>query len=185
MTTAEPRRHFKSTLIAIMVILAVIIGALSLIKRHLPQGGQQEAAIGQQIPDAELKKTGGETIKLSSIRARIIMLNFWASWCDACVAEMPSLIALREGFKDKGFEIAGINVEENPETAIPRTIQQYKITFPVFTDPEQKLVDLFDVHGLPMTVIINNKLKVLHIETGERDWNTPDFRAQLEKWLAE
>ena len=98
--------------------------------------------------------------------------------------EMPSIVQLRDAYKDKGFEVVGVNLDENSATVVPKAIKQLKIQFPIFQDPENKIAEYFDVHAIPLSVMLNKDRKILYIENGERNWNDQESRTQLEKWLA-
>src|SRR5579884_3429618 len=113
-----------------------------------------EIRVGSQLPDFTLKKFGAGEIKASELGSRVTLINFWATWCEPCVIELPSLVKLREKFKTKGFDVVAINVDENPDQVLPRAIQKYGLSFQVYLDPGQKLSDLFDVQNIPLTVVM-------------------------------
>ena len=121
--------------------------------------------------------------ELSDIKAKVILVNFWATWCEACMVEMPSIVQLRNEYKDKGFEVVGVNLDENFEAVVPKATKELGITFPVFSDVEGKITDYFDVHAIPLTVILGAGRKILFIENGDRNWNDQDIHHQLEQWL--
>jgi len=148
-------------------------------------GGAQSVRleVGAQIPDFTLQKHGGDLVKLSDIKAKVVLVNFWATWCSACVLEMPSLVKLRKDFADKGFEVIAINLDENQETVVPSAVKQLGIDFPVYMDPTERIMNALDVRGIPLTFVMDNSRKVLFLETGERDWNSAEFRKKLEAWL--
>lgn len=98
---------------------------------------------------------------------------------------MPSIVNLRKAYQDRGFEVLGINVDENPEKVLPKVLSEFKIDFPVYGDPEGKLSSLFDVHAIPFTVILNHQRKILLVQDGGQDWNSKAIRNQLERWLSE
>jgi peroxiredoxin len=99
--------------------------------------------------------------------------------------ELPSIIQARERYHAKGFEVIAIDVDENPQAVVPKVAAQLGMKFPIFADPDGALTDLFDVHAIPLTAVVDKSRKILYLEPGERDWNAADARAQLEKWLAE
>ena len=78
-------------------------------------------------------------------------------------------MALYQNYKNRGLEIAAINVDEHPEAVIPRMIRQFAIDFPVYTDPGGKAADIFDVHAIPLTVVLDKHRHVLMLESGEKD----------------
>jgi len=148
------------------------------------EGGTVAIEVGSVLPDFHLHAQGSSPIRVSSLKKKVLVINFWASWCDSCLVEMPSLVRLREGIKDTSFEVIGVNVDENPETVIPRLKEKLKISFPLYGDTDQKLSALFDVHAIPLTVIVDRDRKILHVEAGERDWNSQDIREKIVQWLS-
>ena len=112
-----------------------------------------------------------------------IVVDFWATWCEACMVEMPSILKLRQEFKPKGFDLVAVNVDENPNAVLPKTLKKLGIDFPVFIDEENKLGDLFQIQAIPLTVIIDKDRKVLYIEGGEKDWYSKEVRELMQGWL--
>lgn len=200
MTTppTTPRKSLIKAFLPVVIIILVVVGALYVIKAQMPQKlaatttveGQQAAApqgaqVGATLPDFQLTGiAGGKSAKLSEFHGGVTLVNFWATWCEACMEEMPSIVQLRDAYKDKGFEVVGVNLDENSATVVPKAIKQLKIQFPVFQDPENKIAEYFDVHAIPLSVVLNKDRKILYIENGERNWNDQESRTQLEKWLA-
>lgn len=187
-----PKSLLLKVLLPIGVIVALAVGGLYLIKnmsgRHSHSGsGAVEVRAGATLPDFELIRMAAgdarEKVLLSELGAKVYLINFWASWCEACLTEMPSIVELRKSFVDKGFEVLAINVDENPSAVVPPLASKLGMNFPVYLDPEQKLAELFDVHAIPLTVIIDKDRKILLVQSGEKNWNSSDIRYQLEQWL--
>jgi thiol-disulfide isomerase/thioredoxin len=176
--------------IPILLILGVAFAALSWIKSSLlPKGPQQTTTSsapvkGGQYPDFEVSEFQGKSKKISEIPAKVVLINFWATWCEACMVEMPSIVALRKAYAPRGLEVLAINVDEKPEAVLPPVLKKLGIDFTVYTDAEGKLADLFDVHAIPLTVVLNKDRKELFVQNGEYDWNSADFRAKMDEWLA-
>ncbi len=180
------------------VIVAVIVaGAVAglLVVRHWERSsgdrpasteslGAIELKVGAQVPDFPLTPLEGGARPYSSLGKRVVLVNFWASWCPPCLVELPSLVKLREAYASRGFEVVGVNVDDDPEKQIPRFREKMGLTFPLYRDADQRLSELFSVEALPLTVILDAERRVLHFETGDRDWNAPEVRDMLEGWLA-
>ena len=109
-------------------ILALVVTTLLVIKASVNRQGSAalservELAEGVQLPDMALTQLDGTQVMLSKLPHKIMMINFWATWCDSCIEEMPSLVKLRDQYASKGFEVLGINVDENPKKAAPPMI---------------------------------------------------------------
>lgn len=179
--------------VPIALILLMVVGGLYVVKSQFGKpangvaagpGGPAEIQLGKTLPDFELSQFQGKDLKASELGSKVMLVNFWATWCEACMVEMPSIIKLRNAYAAKGFEVVAVNVDQNPNAVLPRTIQKFAFGFPVYFDKDQKLSDLFNIEAIPLTVILDKDRKILLIENGERDWNGSDIRAQLERWLA-
>jgi thiol-disulfide isomerase/thioredoxin len=150
-----------------------------------PGAGPVDLAMGSQVPDFVVRQFGSnDWQKLSTITGKVTMINFWASWCEACIQEMPSILKLREGYQTKGLKLVAISLDEQPDKDVPRMLKKLKIDFPVYTDPEGKIAELFDVHAIPLTVILDSNRKILMIENAELDWDSESMHTKLEKWLS-
>lgn len=191
------RKPLAKVLAPIAIIVLVVVGALYVIKSQIPLKQQDSANsgevnapgtpadVGSVLPDFQLTPIGdGKSAKLSDFHSKVTLVNFWATWCEACMEEMPSLVALREAYKNKGLEVVGINLDQNASSVVPHAVKQFKIDFPVFQDPENKIADFFDVHAIPLSAVLTADRKILYIENGERNWNDQETRKLLDKWLA-
>ncbi|MCM2277616.1 MAG: redoxin family protein [Oligoflexia bacterium] len=187
MTTPQTNRLIK-ILAPVAFILSLALGGLFAVKSQLKRGAPESSAAhlseGAQLPDFTVPVFGGGKMTVSELKAKVVLVNFWASWCEACIVEMPSIIELRKSYKDRGLEVLAINVDEKPEAVVPRMTKQLGIDFPVYVDQDGALSELFDVHAIPLTVLIDANRKVLLIHNGERDWNSEEIRSKVERWIS-
>ena len=190
MTTpaSKQRNLWWKAFIPFLGIIVLLAAALTIVKSKLPQKRTTETSTaeiraGVTLAEFELTPFQGKSFNVSEIKSKILLINFWATWCEACMVEMPSILKLRERFKSQGFEVIAIDVDENPAAVLPRALKQLGIDFTVYTDPEQKLSDLFDVQAIPLTVIINRERKILLVENGERNWDDEEVHSLMNGWL--
>ncbi len=113
----------------------------------------------RQKADFTLTDLQGETWKLSDLRGKVVLVNFWATWCPPCRKEMPDLEALYNRFKDKGLVILAISDEEAEK--VQPFITERKITYPVMLDPGRKVNELFQVEGIPKSFVYNREGKLV------------------------
>ena len=190
MSEASHKTSIFKVILPVVVIVAVAVGALSYLKK---QAGVQSkhsatgmvAKEGSTLEDVEVTPFQGQKRRLSSFKGKIFIMNFWASWCSACVLEMPSIVRLWHEFRTEGLEVLAVNVDENPSAVVPRLTKKLEMDFPVLVDPENSLADIFDVHAIPTTVIFDKNRKILLIDSGERDWNSSEVKEQVKRWLSE
>ncbi|MFZ9594481.1 MAG: TlpA disulfide reductase family protein [Bdellovibrionia bacterium] len=179
-------------LVPLLGLLLMVIGGLQIIQLIYPPEGPSSARLSPSAPaedpsfdQLKLTQLDGSQVQLSRIPGKIFLINFWASWCDACMEEMPSIVALRNQFHDQGFEVLAIDVDEGAESIAPKVISQFSMPFPVFQDPNGDLAERFNVHAIPLTVIMRRNGKILLSRDGGHNWNSPAFHQQLTQWLRE
>lgn len=115
--------------------------------------------INDEAPDFELTSLTGETVKLSDYRGKMVMLNFWASWCPPCRVEMPHMETYYQEYKDeKNIEILAVNMttlERGSKEKVDEFVNKHGLTFPILMDEEGDVKDLYKVMVYPTTYIVN------------------------------
>lgn len=144
----------------------------------------QELKDRPSAPDFTLPDAGGRKVSLKDFRGKVVFLNFWATWCESCREEMPSMERLYREFKGKGLEIVAVNIKEKPQDALAFA-RELKLTYPVLLDPEGEVGLLYGAFGLPATYVIDRKGVALARMWGPADWHSPAarsfFRALVEQ----
>ena len=133
-------------------------------------------------PDFTLPDPGGKKVSLKDFRGKLVMLNFWATWCVPCREEMPTMERLYQEFKNKGFVIVAVDVKDKKTDALA-FIKELKLTFPVVFDPEGEVGLLYGAWGLPATYLIGPKGEGLARMWGPADWYSPGARALIQALL--
>jgi thiol-disulfide isomerase/thioredoxin len=137
-------------------------------------------------PDFSLEDIDGEQHALSDYRGKVIMLNFWATWCPPCRREIPSMESIYQELRDKGFVVLGINEFETPDHVFAYTGQLSVFpTFPILFDSDSKVSQLYGVKGLPTTLLVNRQGQVVYRAAGGRDFDHPEVRVIVSDLLAE
>jgi len=124
----------------------------------------------------------GEPVKLSDLKGKVIFLNFWATWCGPCRAEMPSMEAVYQKLKGRGFEILAVNIMESPETTAA-FMTQNALTFPAALDASGEISNRYGIQAIPTSFIIDKRGLLVSRVTGSLDWNTAGIIAALETLL--
>lgn len=114
----------------------------------------ESASVGSNAPDFELVNLENETVRLSELQGKIVVLNFWATWCEPCKIEMPFFEQLHQN-KSDNFEILGINFDE-PPPQVQQFVDEYNLHFPILLDPGGNIQKLYRVRGYPTTLIVDN-----------------------------
>ncbi len=123
--------------------------------------------------DFNLLDLSGNQASLSNYQGKVIMLNFWATWCPPCRNEMPSMESLYKKMKDKNFVIVAVNIQENSST-VKSFIQKNRYSFPVIIDEKGEVAAKYQIRVIPTTYIIDTKGKIAGVFTGSRDWDSDD-----------
>lgn len=126
----------------------------------------------------------GGTVSLADLRGRVVLLNFWASWCLECRPEMPAFERLHLDFGVQGFTVLGVNVREGTP-AIKRYAEELGLTFPLVLDPNAAITVSYGVIGLPSTFLIGRDGRAVARAIGPRDWGGTAARAFIQALLAE
>ena len=134
------------------------------------------------LPDFALPDPAGKKTALKDFRGKLVMLNFWASWCVPCREEMSAVERLYQEFQNKGFVILGVNVRDKREDAVA-VIKELNLTYPVVFDPTGRWVLAYGAWGLPNTYLIGPKGEGLARMQGHADWYSPGARALIQALL--
>jgi thiol-disulfide isomerase/thioredoxin len=133
---------------------------------------------GGPTPALSLKDLEGTAQPLQSFRGKVVVLNFWATWCEPCRAEMPSLNKLRQSFEGKPVVVLAVNVGEG-EGRIKEFLGKVPVEFPVLLDRDAAASKAWKVRMLPATFILDREGRIRYSHAGERDWDAPDVRAKV------
>ncbi len=126
-------------------------------------GLAKEEMLKGPAADFTLKNKAGGNTRLADLRGTAIMINFWASWCGPCRQELPILNNLYKQYKDMGFVILGVNIDNDPALA-DKLLKDIKVDFPILLDPENKVAENYKVDTMPSSVFIdrNGNARMLH-----------------------
>ncbi len=140
---------------------------------------------GETPPDFVLKDLKGEEVSLKRFRGKIVLLNFWATWCPPCRKEIPSMIKLYKRYNDKGLEIIGVNLDRMDKSGVEKFSSEYNITFPILLDPTGKIATLYGITALPATFILDRNGKIQERVAGGKDWSSEENLKIFETLLNE
>lgn len=121
--------------------------------------GSRVPTVGTPADEFRLTDLDGKTHSLSQYRGKVVLVNFWATWCKPCTTEMPAMQASFDKLREKGFVVLAINELED-EAKVRDHIKQYGHTFPVLMDRDNKVANQFGVFGLPVSVFIDQQGRV-------------------------
>jgi peroxiredoxin len=144
---------------AAFVVIALLIALVGLPAFDGWSMGSRVPTVGMQAEDFRLADLAGKEQSLSQYRGKIVLLNFWATWCKPCTTEMPAMQTVYDKLRDKGFVVLAVNELED-DAKVREHIKQYGHTFPVLMDRDNKVANQFGVFGLPVSVFIDQEGRV-------------------------
>ena len=125
---------------------------------------------------------GGNTV-LADYKGKVVLLNFWATWCRPCRAEMPGMETLWKTYKEQGLVIAAVSVDEGSRGRIETFSKLLDLSFPILLDPESKVSDLYKVSNMPTSFLIDRNGKIISRIVGTEEWASPEAIQLVEKLL--
>lgn len=125
----------------------------------------------KDAPGFTLPDPSGKPVRLESFKGKVVLLNFWASWCGPCVQEMPALMKLSDKFKDKDFVVVGVALDNREKDALA-AIHKFKISFPVLLDPKGIAAEPYAASALPTSYFLNRDGKIVGAVRGPRPWDS-------------
>jgi peroxiredoxin len=139
---------------------------------------------GSMAPDFTLKDLKGNSVTLSQLRGKVVFLNFWATWCPPCRAEMPAMERLNEVYGSQDFVMLAVNIEEDVE-AVKAFLKENPHSFSVLLDLEANAQNLYGVYRFPETFLIDKKGKIVERYLGAWDWSGVDFLKKINDLMKE
>jgi len=160
------------------LLIALVFGVFA--ASSLAAGGME----GQPAPDFALKSSTGENMRLSEYRGDVVMINFWATWCGPCRQEMPLLDELYSRYQRVGFNLLGVNIDDDSGRAMDM-IEDLGVNFPVLFDARKEVSKLYDVEAMPVTVIVDREGTVRYVHHGYKPGYEDMYLDQIRSLLRE
>ena len=139
---------------------------------------------GQVAPDFALKSSTGENLRLSEFRGDVVMINFWATWCGPCRQEMPLLDELYARYERVGFNLLGVNIDDDSRRAM-QMIEELGVSFPVLFDASKEVSKLYEVEAMPVTVLVDREGNVRYVHHGYKPGYEDKYLDQIRSLLRE
>lgn len=146
------KRTYNKTMLGLFALSFTCVLTSSLVWAM----GSRVPAVGTTAEDFRLVDLDGKSQSLSQYRGKVVLVNFWATWCKPCTTEMPAMQATYDKLRDKGFVVLAVNELED-DAKVREHIKQHGHTFPVLMDRDNTVANQFGVFGLPVSVFIDEK----------------------------
>ena len=133
---------------------------------------------GQLAPAFALPRLDGAPLSLAALRGRVVLLNFWATWCKPCEEEMPAMQRLASALAGTDFELLAVSVDQSPDE-----VRAYRdrlgLHFPILLDPEKRVASAYQSYRYPESYLIDRDGRILSRYIGPRDWDTAAYRDRI------
>jgi peroxiredoxin len=144
----------------------------------------QQKLVGQPVPDFKGTDLEGKSIGIADYKGKVVVLDFWATWCPPCMEMIPQIQELSAEYADKGAVVIGMNMDQpNALERVKKTVETKKLTFRQFMDPQGEVADQFKVTGIPCTVLVDGKGVIQWIHTGGGPGVKKDISEKIDKLL--
>jgi cytochrome c biogenesis protein CcmG/thiol:disulfide interchange protein DsbE len=145
----------------VMLLLPLIVFSLTAVS-----GEQRAPVVGQTAPQIAAVAVDGSPIDLDALRGNVVLINFWATWCPPCRAEMPAIEAAYQAYAAQGFEVIAVTNDQNPEL-VPLFLREFGLTFPAVLDRDNAINAAYRVNGLPTSLFIDRSGTVRAVHHGQ------------------
>lgn len=156
--------------IVAIVLLFSIITLTGCSRKEAPQ----PAAEGKSAPDFTVQDLVGKETRLSDLKGKVVLVNFWATWCPSCREEVPSMAALNQLMVGKPFQMLAISIDQGGKEAVEAYFQQANTFLPAYLDSNRGIGKMYDITGVPETFVIDRKGVIIKKVIGPLDWSAPE-----------
>ncbi len=165
-----------------LLVGAIVVLAAALV--WIVSGTLQERIVhaGDTAPDFKIVSDSGRTYTRKDFGGKILVLNFWASWCEPCVQEVPSLTQFQRELGPDGVVVLGVSIDTN-EKRYKQFLQRFRVNFPTARDPRADISSDYGTFQIPETYVIDTSGKVREKIISNQDWMAPEFVARVKAML--
>ncbi len=171
----QPRKNTRLLLTILSVCIACVLLIVLLRKdRDSTLRPTKPIQPGLEVPNFAFPDINGKQISLSDHRGKVVLVNVWATWCPPCRQEMPSMQRLYEKFKGENLEILAVSIDSEGGEAVAPFMRKMHLTFPALLDPEETIIPLYGITGVPESFIIDKDGILVEKIVGPINWATPE-----------
>lgn len=166
----------------LILVAVLIVAALALLMSPENKKFDQIVAVGKPAPQFELMDSSGKMWKLSDLKGQAVLINFWATWCVTCKAEMNHKAVLSGIMKGRPIQMFGVLFRDDPAN-LESYYSRNNVTFATLIDPSNSMSKLYGITGVPETFLIDKEGILRERFVGPQEWGNKETLAAIEKWL--
>ena len=189
-STALKRKSFirlRDGLLGLLILVVLVLLVLRFQKTGNPQQeiNQFKPEAGYLAPRFTLRNLKGNLEGLDDHAGKVIVVNFWATWCAPCVEEMPSFETLYRRFRSQGLTVLAVSLDKGGSSKVQEFVDKHKLSFPVLMDSEGVAEKLYPSFTIPVTYVIDKQGRVAARVDGAKDWQSPETFKAVEYLLTQ
>ncbi|QXE90631.1 TlpA family protein disulfide reductase [Geomonas subterranea] len=162
---------------AVLVAAALGVAAAGCTKKS----ADLPAVEGNAAPDFTLKDLSGKPVQLSTLKGKLVLVNFWATWCPPCREEIPSMVKLNQVMQGKNFQMLAISIDEGGKGAVEEFFKRGGVTLPALLDTDGQVARRYGTTGVPETFVVDPKGVIRKKVVGGLDWSNPEVIQALQE----
>lgn len=168
--------------IVVVAVIAVMAGGAGLALRLSPE--VRAVVVGAPAPEfAGVDIHSGEQKTLASYEGNVVLINVWATWCEPCRVEMPSMQRVYEQLKDRGFRIAAVSIDAGSPETVRAFAAEYELTFDILHDPSGSIQSTYQTTGVPESWVVDRHGIIVKKRIGAEEWDNPANLALFSRLL--
>jgi len=177
------RRGALTSAIALSVALLSPLAAAIASPEAMKALGIVEMRQPTPAPDVSMPTLGGTRVAMKDLRGKLVLVNFWATWCVPCQWEMPLMESLYQAYRDRGFVVLAISIDQGDPERVLAFVRDKKLTYPVALDPSHEVARSFGVTGLPATLLVAPDGAIKGVTYGPKEWDGKEARSLIASLL--
>ncbi len=164
-------------------VLAVIAGVLALAQPFRLESRGVE--VGDRVPEYSAPDLAGTDVSFEDYLGEVVLVNVWATWCGPCRVEMPSIQAVHERYRERGFTVLAISIDvgSGHRDKVMEFAEEYELDFPILLDPEGRIGGIFQTVGVPETFVLDREGRIAKRLIGATNWDSQGNQALIEELL--
>ena len=163
-----------------LVILGAIVSLTGCSKKEAAKQQQGPLQENGPAPAITVNSLNGKPLNLSDLKGKVVLLNFWATWCPPCREEIPSMMKLNSAMAGKPFQMVAVSIDEGGRPAIESFFKTSGFSLPAYTDPDNRAAKAYGITGVPETFIIDKNGILIKKVVGPMAWDSPDVLSYLD-----